>query len=75
MTNVSKEMKRAYFIIATCMLPLFTSRSSKTDYIDDNIRSLEVVHTQRDLQEIEKGLSNIRIQGARLSESLPAWSE
>lgn len=47
----------------------------KIEYIDDNIRSLEVVLDQRDLQEIEKGLSGIKIQGARLSEGLLAWSE
>lgn len=47
----------------------------KIDYVDDNIRSLEVVLTEGDLQEIEKGLSGIKIQGARLSEGLLAWSE
>lgn len=42
----------------------------KIEYIEDNIKSTEVVLTSEDLQEIEIGLSKISIQGERLNKEL-----
>lgn len=47
----------------------------KIEYLDDNIKSENVVLTGEDLEEIENGLSKINIQGARLSEALLSISE
>jgi len=47
----------------------------KIEYLDDNIRSLNLELTPKDLQEIEDGLSNITFQGARLNDGLLDLSE
>jgi aryl-alcohol dehydrogenase-like predicted oxidoreductase len=47
----------------------------KIAYIDDNIKSAEISLTTEDLQEIEKGLSQIKIQGERLNKDLLNLSE
>lgn len=47
----------------------------KTEYIDDNIKSVDVELTTNDLQEIEDGLATITFQGARLNEGLLGLSE
>lgn len=47
----------------------------KIAYIDDNIKSVEVSLTTEDLQEIETGLSQIKIQGERLNKDLLNLSE
>lgn len=47
----------------------------KIEYIADNIKAVEVVMTTDDLQEIERQLAQIKIQGARLDEGLLSMSE
>lgn len=47
----------------------------KIEYLDDNIKSVDVELTENDLQEIEDGLSSIKIQGARLNADLLSISE
>lgn len=47
----------------------------KVEYIDDNIKSIDLELTAEDLQEIDSELSKINVQGARLDESLLSMSE
>ena len=47
----------------------------KVEYIDDNIKSVDLELTAEDLKEIDSELSKINIQGARLDESLLSMSE
>lgn len=47
----------------------------KLEYLDDNIKSVDVQLTTNDLQEIETGLSKIKIHGARLNKEILDWSE
>lgn len=47
----------------------------KIEYLDDNIKSVNLDLSEHDLQEIENGLSNITFQGARLNEGLLGLSE
>ncbi|KAA3438703.1 aldo/keto reductase [Rufibacter hautae] len=47
----------------------------KVEYIDDNLKSIDLELTPADLQEIEAELSKINIQGARLDEGLLSMSE
>lgn len=47
----------------------------KIEYIEDNIKSVDVELTTNDLQEIEDGLATITFQGARLNEGLLGLSE
>lgn len=47
----------------------------KVEYLDDNIKSVDVELTSNDLREIEDGLANITFQGARLNEGLLGLSE
>lgn len=47
----------------------------KIEYINDNIKSADVILTSEDLQEIENGLSQISIQGERLNKDLLNLSE
>lgn len=47
----------------------------KVEYIDDNIKSIDVELTAEDLQEIDNELSKINVQGARLDEGLLSMSE
>jgi aryl-alcohol dehydrogenase-like predicted oxidoreductase len=47
----------------------------KVEYIDDNIRSVDLELTAEDLKEIDSELSKINIQGARLDEGLLSMSE
>ena len=47
----------------------------KIEYLDDNIKSVDVELTENDLKEIENGLSSIKIQGARLNADLLSISE
>jgi aryl-alcohol dehydrogenase-like predicted oxidoreductase len=47
----------------------------KIEYLDDNIKSVDVQLTAGDLQEIEDRLSKIEIQGARLNKEILDWSE
>ena len=47
----------------------------KIEYLDDNIKSVDVELSVNDLQEIEDGLAKIQIQGARLNEGLLGLSE
>lgn len=47
----------------------------KIEYLDDNIKSVEVELTANDLTEIENGLSSIKIERARLNADLLSISE
>jgi aryl-alcohol dehydrogenase-like predicted oxidoreductase len=47
----------------------------KLEYIEDNIKSVDVSLTPGDLEEIEQRLANITIQGDRLSKELLSLSE
>ncbi|MNK75205.1 General stress protein 69 [compost metagenome] len=47
----------------------------KVEYLDDNIKSVDIELTENDLHEIENGLSSITIQGARLNADLLSISE
>ncbi len=47
----------------------------KIEYIDDNIKALQVEITADDLKDVDDTLSKINIQGARLNEGLLAMSE
>jgi aryl-alcohol dehydrogenase-like predicted oxidoreductase len=47
----------------------------KVEYIDDNLKSIEVELTGEDLREIDDELSKINVQGARLDEGLLSMSE
>ena len=47
----------------------------KIEYLDDNIKSVQLVLTQNDLQEIDDQLSKINIQGGRLDDGLLSMSE
>jgi aryl-alcohol dehydrogenase-like predicted oxidoreductase len=47
----------------------------KIEYLDDNIKSVDLELTTSDLREIEDGLANITFQGARLNEGLLGLSE
>ena len=47
----------------------------KIEYLDDNIKSVNLELSEHDLQEIENGLSTITFQGARLNEGLLGLSE
>ncbi len=47
----------------------------KVEYIDDNLKSVDLELTAEDLQEIDSELSKINVQGARLDEGLLSMSE
>jgi aryl-alcohol dehydrogenase-like predicted oxidoreductase len=47
----------------------------KIEYIDDNIKSVELELTADDLREIDDQMSKITLQGARLNEGLLSMSE
>lgn len=47
----------------------------KIEYLDDNIKSVDLQLSSNDLQEIEDGLANITFQGARLNDGLLGLSE
>jgi aryl-alcohol dehydrogenase-like predicted oxidoreductase len=47
----------------------------KIEYLDDNIKSVNIALTTEDLQEIEVGLAGITFQGARLNDGLLGLSE
>lgn len=47
----------------------------KIEYIDDNIKSVDLELASEDLQEIDSKLSKINVQGARLDEGLLSMSE
>ncbi|MDD2467258.1 MAG: aldo/keto reductase, partial [Desulfobulbus sp.] len=47
----------------------------KLEYIEDNIKSVDVLLTSEDLQAIEQRLANITIHGDRLSKELLSLSE
>jgi len=47
----------------------------KIEYIDDNIKSVDIELTTEDLKEIDSELSKINVQGARLDEGLLSMSE
>jgi len=47
----------------------------KIEYLDDNIKSVDVELSSNDLQEIEDGLAKMTFQGARLNEGLLGLSE
>lgn len=47
----------------------------KIEYIDDNLKSLNIELSPQDLKDIDSGLSKIQIQGARLDEGLLSMSE
>ena len=47
----------------------------KLEYIDDNLKAIDILLTAEDLQEIDGELSRINIQGARLDEGLLSLSE
>lgn len=56
-----------------CIVPI--PGMDKREYIEDNIRSVDVSLTSADLQEIDARLANIAIQGDRLSKDLLSLSE
>jgi aryl-alcohol dehydrogenase-like predicted oxidoreductase len=47
----------------------------KIEYLDDNIRSVQLELTPQDLEEIDNQLSKIQIQGGRLDDGLLSMSE
>lgn len=47
----------------------------QVDYIDDNLKSIDIELTVEDLKEIDHELSKIKIQGARLDDGLLSMSE
>jgi aryl-alcohol dehydrogenase-like predicted oxidoreductase len=47
----------------------------KVEYIDDNLKSIDLEMTAEDLREIDEELSKIDVQGARLDEGLLSMSE
>jgi len=47
----------------------------KVEYIDDNLKFLDVELTAEDLREIDEQMSRINLQGARLNEGLLSMSE
>lgn len=47
----------------------------KLEYLEDNMKSVDVVLTTEDLKEIDNGLARIHIQGERLSKELLILSE
>jgi aryl-alcohol dehydrogenase-like predicted oxidoreductase len=47
----------------------------KIEYLDDNIKAVDVIITESDLNEIELNLSKIEIQGDRLNKEILDWSE
>jgi aryl-alcohol dehydrogenase-like predicted oxidoreductase len=47
----------------------------KVEYIDDNLKSIDLEMTAEDLREIDEELSKINVQGARLDEGLLSMSE
>jgi aryl-alcohol dehydrogenase-like predicted oxidoreductase len=47
----------------------------KVEYIDDNIKSIDIELTSEDLKEIDEQLSQIKIQGERLDAGLLSMSE
>lgn len=47
----------------------------RVEYIDDNLKSIDVELTAEDLREINDKMSKIRLQGARLDEGLLSMSE
>ena len=47
----------------------------KIEYLDDNIKSVDLFLTAADLQVIEQQLAQINIQGARLDAGLLSMSE
>lgn len=47
----------------------------KVEYIDDNLKSIDLDLTSEDLREIDSELSKIKVQGARLDEGLLSMSE
>jgi aryl-alcohol dehydrogenase-like predicted oxidoreductase len=47
----------------------------KVEYIDDNLKSIEIEMTAEDLHEINDELSKINVQGARLDEGLLSMSD
>jgi aryl-alcohol dehydrogenase-like predicted oxidoreductase len=47
----------------------------KVEYIDDNLKSIDVELTVEDLRAIDEELSKINVQGARLDEGLLSMSE
>lgn len=47
----------------------------KVEYIEDNLKSIELELTSADLEEIDRQLADINIQGARLDEGLLSLSE
>lgn len=47
----------------------------KIEYLDENIKSVDIELSETDLQEIEKELSSIKFQGSRLNEDLLNLSE
>jgi hypothetical protein len=47
----------------------------KVEYLDDNLKSIDLELTAEDLREIDNELSKINVQGARLDEGLLSMSE
>lgn len=47
----------------------------KVEYIDDNVKSVDLEFSANDLQEIDSELSKINVQGARLDEDLLSMME
>jgi aryl-alcohol dehydrogenase-like predicted oxidoreductase len=47
----------------------------KVEYIDENLKSVDLELTAENLQEINNELSKIKVQGARLDEGLLSMSE
>jgi aryl-alcohol dehydrogenase-like predicted oxidoreductase len=47
----------------------------KIEYIDDNLKSVELELAAEDLQEIDEAMAKLKVQGARLDEGLLSMSE
>lgn len=48
---------------------------NEVEYIDDNLKSIDLELTAEDLRKIDSELSKINVQGARLDEGLLSMSE
>jgi len=49
--------------------------TTKLDHLQENLGALEIQLTAADMKEIEDGFASIRVQGARSSEQILAWSD
>jgi diketogulonate reductase-like aldo/keto reductase len=68
---------KSFFVPAAIQKPWIVPipGMDKVEYIDDNLKSIDLELTAEDLHEIDNELSKINVQGARLDEGLLSMSE